>query len=104
MGKLTRGATPPDHSGRTGVPARGVMAPGRDSLRHTSPGRLTKTDVPVQLRNRRKRAMRGLGYGARMEGGAVDFRLTGLPPVASPLCVECALTFLKGASAPRVSW
>ena len=43
--------------------------------------------------------MRGLRYGARAEGSAVYSRLTGLPPVSSPCCVECALAPSKGASA-----
>ena len=52
-------------------------------------------------------AMGGLGYGARIKRikrGVVSSRLTGVPSVSSPLCVECALAPLKGASAPRASW
>ena len=50
--------------------------------------------------------MRGLGYGARIERGVsvVSSRLTGVPPVSSPLCGECTPAPLKAASAPRASW
>ena len=67
------------------------------------PRGFAKTDAPVQLRNRGESAMRGRPLGmARVLRGALSLsRLAGLPPVSSPLCVECVLTPLKESSAPR---
>ena len=62
-----------------------------------------KTDVPVQLRNRCKSAMRGLGYGSRIGRSAVASRLAQLPPVSLHLhfeCTDCTLKTVKD----RVSW
>ena len=42
----------------------------------TSLSRKNQTDVPVQLRNRCESAMRGLGYGSRIERSVTSFRLT----------------------------
>ena len=72
-----------------------------------SPGQTGKSDAPVQLRRRCEGARRGLGYGGRAGRGVASFRLTGLPPVSSPLCTHVVRrvrsgTF-KGASAPRTS-
>ena len=70
------------------------------------PGQTGKTDAPVQLRNRCESAMRGIGYGSRI-GRRVASRSsrrmrTGLPPVSSPLCVECTLKLLKGPRRPAI--
>ena len=40
-----------------------------------APGNFGNTGVPAQLRNRRGSAMRGLGYGPRIERGVVSSRL-----------------------------
>ena len=57
-----------------------------------------------QKQTLRDRVMRGLGYGSHIERSVVSFRLTQLPPVSQPLCVECTLKPLKEASTPRASW
>ena len=83
-----QGATPAGQVGKwTGlVPAFGTRVKYRrsrpglmdGSAQHcsTSLSGKNQTDVPVQLRNRCKSAMRGLGYGARIERSATSFRLT----------------------------
>ena len=63
---------------------------GSGSRRRTTlqqPGGTEKTDAPVQLRNRRDCAMRGLGYDARIERSVTSSQLTGPPP--------CFLTFVR---------
>ena len=69
------------------------------ALRYKSLGRLTNPTSPYSYEN----AMRGLGYDARIERSVTSTRRTGLPPVSSPLCVECTLKLLKGDSTPRAS-
>ena len=94
--------------GGAAVPLRAPRAAaavlwGSNGTTRQEPGQTDKTDVPVQPRKCCESAMRGHGYGTHIGRSATSPQLTGLPPVSSPLCVECTLKLLKGASAPRAS-
>ena len=65
----------------TGAGVFGRRPRAQNSARSaTSPVGDFKTDVPVQVRNRRESDVKGLGYGLRIERRVATSRLTYLPP------------------------